>query len=593
MTAVTARVSAPPATHRSEVSGALLGLTTALWLVSLARMNVDATGSLGLLSAFPITMYLAFAVLTLSMTRAVYREERNAVLAAHIVLFLVMAHGTPAALYETLRYSWAWKHLGLVDYLARHHTVDTHVKNLNAYQSWPGFFSVAATWLVGSHASSWIGPAQWAPLFFELLDALALYAIFVTLEADRRVVWTAIWLYAVGNWIGQDYFSPQAFAFFLYLVALLLAVRYWGRRPHVPRGELEWRTGTDDRRSIGRAALGLVVLCSAAIASSHPLTPFVLVAALVLVGVIGGLRTRWLPVAVGGVVALWLATGALGYVRATLPSLLGGLMSLGGTVDQSLSKSAHASTSQHLVSMMGRGEVVVIVVVALAGLFGRWRRGGRDGTVVALAVAPVLILAGGPYGGEAVFRVYFFALPFLSFLAATACYPGPEHRRRASAALVFVVSLVTLSGFLFGYYGKEQWAHFSVGELRAAETVFANAPPGSLVVDGTGDYPIGFANFENVTYLHLAAESASSVTALLGAPEPVLYGWLTDSRYSRGYLVITRSEQLEADALGLLPKGSLGRIERILLASPRFTVLYHDADATVFTVARLAVARSR
>lgn len=591
------------ATHRARLSVALLVVATSLWLASLARIDVDAIGSFGLLSAFPITMYLAFAVLTVSMTRAIHREEHNAVLAAHVLLFLLIAHGTPAALYETLRYSWAWKHLGLVDYLARHHTVDSHVKNLNAYQSWPGFFAAATTWLVGSHASSWIGPAQWAPLFFEMLDALALYAVFDALETDRRVVWTGLWLFALGNWIGQDYFSPQAFAFFLYLVVILLVVRGLGRRPAMPRALTRFVRGTPagnrdalaphGRRPQSRAAVGMVVLCTAAIASSHPLTPFVLVVALVLVGLAGGLTVRWLPLAVAAVVVSWLVTGAQGYMRATLPSILGGLTSLSGTVDQSLSKSAHASASQHLVSMMGRGEVAVIVAVAVVGLLRRVRGGRWDATAVVLALAPVAILVGGSYGGEAVFRVYFFALPFLAYLAAACCYPTPEHRRRASAGLALVVSFATLTGFLFGYYGKEQWAHFSIGELHAAETVLEDAPPRSLVVDGTGDYPIGFANFENVTYLHLSAEPADSIAALLAAPEPFLYSWLTDSRYSRGFLIITRSEKAESDALGLFPRGTLDRIERVLLGSPRFTVLYHDADASVLTVARLDVARSR
>ena len=49
------------------------------------------------------------------------------------------------------------------------------------------------------------------------------------------MVWTGIWLFALGNWIGQDYFSPQAFAFFLYLVVVLVVVRWLGRRPAMPR----------------------------------------------------------------------------------------------------------------------------------------------------------------------------------------------------------------------------------------------------------------------------------------------------------------------------------------------------------------------
>ena len=448
-----------------------------------------------------------------------------------------------------------------------------HVTNLNAYQSWPGFFAVAATWLVGSHASSWLGPAQWAPLFFGLLDVLALHAVFTALDTDRRVIWTGVWLFALGNWIGQDYFSPQAFAFFLYLVVILLVVRFLAHRSD-------------------RTALGTVLLCTAAIASSHPLTPFVLVVAVGLVGLTGGIVARRLPFAVAAVVGAWLVTGALGYMRVTLPSILGGITTLGGTVDQSLAKSAHASASQHLVALAGRGEVAVVALVACAGVARRARTGRWDRTALVLAVAPAAILAGGSYGGEAAFRVYFFALPFLAFLAAACCYPSRGRRGVAASVFMVAVSAVTLTGFLFGYFGKEEWSHFSLDEVRAAETVFGAAPAHSLVVDGTGDYPIGFANFENVTYLHIAAEPADSVARLLAAPEPVLYGWLSDTRYARGYLVITRSEEAESDALGLLPHGALGRIASALLASPRFTVLYHGPDADVFTVARLDAART-
>ena len=605
-----ARVRSGP---RARLSIVGLALCAVLWLVSLVRIDVDAIGSLGLLSAFPITMFVALGVLTLSMARATHRREASAVLAAHVVLFLVIVHGTPAVLYETLRYAWAWKHLGLVDSLARHHVVDPHVKNLNAYQSWPGFFAAAAAWLAGSGATSWTGAAQWAPLFFELLDALALYAVLDALDADRRVVWTGVWLFALGNWIGQDYFSPQAFAFFLYLVVILVVVRRLGRRPPSPRAlarlarvpRIAPEDAPDDARDDARddapddapvrvrrsaetlAAAGVVLLCTAAIASSHPLTPFVLVCATVLLALARALRLRTLPVAVIAIVALWSATGALGYMRASLPSILRGLGTLGGTVDQSLSKTAHANASQHLVSTIGRGEVAVIAVVALAGLGRRIRNGRWDATAAVLAVAPVAILAGGAYGGEAVFRVYLFALPFLVFFAAACCYPTRAHERARSAVLAVLVSAITLTGFLFGYFGKEQWTHFTVGEVRAAEAVFDGAPPRSLVVDGSGDYPVGFANFEHVTYLDLVSEPPAEIDALLAAPEPFLYGWLTDARYSRGYLIITRSQKLESDALGQLPRGALDRIEKALLASPRFTVLYHDADASAFTVARL------
>ena len=256
---------------------------------------------------------------------------------------------------------------------------------------------------------------------------------------------------------------------------------------------------------------------------------FVSLALLTLAGVLTA-RRLWLGT--GAVVAIWLATGAQGFVRATLPSVLGGLAAFGGAVGNGVAASAQASASQRLVSVMGRAEVAVVVVLAVAGVVARLRRGRFDTAAVVLAVAPVAILVGGSYGGEAIFRVYLFALPFLAYLAASACYPTPGPSRSRPAVLVVAVSFVVMTGFLFGYFGKEGWAHFSTGEVRAAETVFGSAPAHSLVVDGTGDYPIGFANVENVTYLHLVGEPPRSIAALLAAPEPTLYDWLADTSYA-------------------------------------------------------------
>ena len=56
-----------------------------------------------------------------------------------MVALVAATHGTPALLYGTLRYSWAWKHLGIIDYIHRHGSVDPSLKTLGVYHNWPGF----------------------------------------------------------------------------------------------------------------------------------------------------------------------------------------------------------------------------------------------------------------------------------------------------------------------------------------------------------------------------------------------------------------------------------------------------------------------
>ena len=58
---------------------------------------------------------------------------------------------------------------------------------------------------------------------------------------------------------------------------------------------------------------------------------------------------------------------------------------------------------------------------------------------------------------------------------------------------------------------------------------------------------------------------------------------MENPEYEAAYLIITRSQIAEMEALGELPPQSLERIQRALLASPEFDVLVRNRDAIVFT----------
>jgi hypothetical protein len=585
----------------------LLVVVIVLWVVSLAKLQLSAIGSYGLMSALPGTMYAGLAVLTVSMVLAIHRGARQSVLVAHLVLFVFMVHGTPAIVYGTLRYAWAWKHLGIVDFLVSHHAVNPSSGDQLVYQNWPGFFTASTSWLAGSGLKSWTGIAQWAPPTFELLWSFAVLSLLRTVEADRRLAWLAVWFFVIGNWVGQDYFSPQAFAYFLYLAVLVVIFRWLARRPAMPSAlERLVRNGLDSRlspfvagdpdsdgysrttssRDQTRSAVILVLLFVTAIATSHPLTPMVLLCALFALAITGVLRVRTLPIMAVVPIFLWLVTGARSYTRKNSQTILSQFGALEGNVTTNLSKASHAVPAQHIVSTVGRAEVVFIALLAGVGVIRRIRSGSWDLAMMVLAVVPVAILAGGSYGGEAIFRVYLFALPFLAYFAAAACYPSKWSVRPRSALFALAASAVVLSTFLFAYYGKEQWAYFTHGEVLAAQTVFDNAPPNSLLVEGTPDFPTHFANYTNFTYVDISSEPPTSQDKVLAHPAQALYGWLSDARYTQAYLIITASQKAETEALGELPPGSLDKIEQRLLADSRFKVLYHDKDAVVFTVPR-------
>src|SRR4029453_5030138 len=73
------------------------------------------------------------------------------------------------------------------------------------------------------------------------------------LIADTDVRWIGLWLFLLGNWVGQDYLAPQAFAFLLTMAVLAIGLA-WLRKGPGRRGR--WIPGRWlDRLSALRAAV--------------------------------------------------------------------------------------------------------------------------------------------------------------------------------------------------------------------------------------------------------------------------------------------------------------------------------------------------
>jgi O-antigen/teichoic acid export membrane protein len=575
-----------------------LGTALGLWIASLAAIKTSAIGEYGLLSAMPVTYFAAIAVVILGVVLALQRGARLWILVAHAALFILIVHATPAIVYDTLRYAWAYRHVGIVELLQRTHRLSPSTPVLPIYQSWPGFFAAATALTESAGLKSALSFASWGPAFFELLNLGALVFVFSALTDDRRRIGLAVWLFLIANWVSQDYFAPQALGFFLYLVVIGIVLRYY-RRPEEQRPWRRARSSVPDlvpvdhasvvRGPERRAAALLLLVLFAAITSSHPLTPIVTCTALLGLLFLRVLTVRWPALVMLAMTAVWMATGARQYVVNQGSTITGQVGKLGSNVDSNLSDVGKLSHAQQLVATMGRGVVVALAVLAIIGFLRRVAAGHWDLESTWLCAAPAAIFVGGSYGGEAVFRVYLFALPFAAFLAAGAFYGNRAARARfGKGVLVLLLSCLLVAGFGFAYFGKEQWFYTSPSEFKAAQIVFQNAPPNSLLVSGTQNFPTAFDHQENFIYVSIADEPPVSRNSVIKDPVGVLYTWMADPVHAQAYLIFTRSQFLESDETGLMRRGELQRIEQKLLASDRFDVLYHDKDAVVLTVPRTA-----
>lgn len=619
---------------------ALLVSAVLLWLVTLPRIDLDDMSGLGLLSVMPWTGYASLIVLTVSFFIGVHQGRAVFEMAVHLAILILIFHATPALLSGTVRYSWAWKHIGIVDFIQRNGMVDPDIGVLDVYHNWPSAFGMAAFFTELAGFGSAASFAAWAPAVFNGLFVAALVSIFWSLTSNRRIVWTATWFFLITNWVGQDYFSPQAFTFFLYLVAIGILLRWFSKRPpvvvlswaerfrlRVLRGaqvlrlilregrvagtetaiishsdqeastSLEDAAKSDDARGRllattlrgqrqTRLMFGIILVILAAIITSHPLTPMMMIVGLSGLVVVGVGAARMLPIVAAALTAVWMLTGASSFVTRQFEAVTEVTGSVTSNISATFVDLSNAQVSQIVVAWMGRSLVAAVVVLAVIG-FIRWIRGGVfDLRPLVLLVAPLLMVVGGSYDGEAVFRVYLFALPFAVFLGAHAFFPERTGEPRpGAAAAVIGVGLVLMTAFLFAYFGKEDQYTFSLDEVRAAELVFGDAPDGTLLIEGSANYPSKFLFYERFVYVPISLEPQATHARILADPVGVMEEWMGNLDYPESYLIITASQKAEIEALGIMPAGTLDTIEAALLASPRFEALFYTENASVFTLA--------
>ncbi len=563
----------PP--HRQPPKGLLPVLATVLWAASLTSVHLSHMTDIGLVSILPWAFFAALLVLTVSFFLLLGEPQTGTgLLALHVVVLIVIVHASPAILYGTLRYSWAWKHVGVIDFILRHGGVDPRSPYLSPYHNWPGFFALSAllTKVAGAHSA--LSFASWAPAFFNLTFLGGLVLVFQGLTGDRHLIWLAVWLFFVTSWIGQDYFAPQAFAYFLWLVTMGICLRWLrpGTRP----------TEAGATGPSRPALVAIVALIMATVASSHQLTPFMMISSLSVLAIFGGLRPRTLPVVMAVLASGWIIYGAAAFLTDNVPSIIRSIGQLESNTSATFINLSHASAGQALVARIDRVLTASVFALAAAGAVRRWRCGLHDLTPVLLMAAPLPMLAANPYGGEMVFRVYFFALPFAAFLIASLlCAGTPPSGRRHKAATV-VLSVLLLAGLLFSYYGKERMYHFSPDEVAATRYIYSAAPRGAEIISITTNYPFAYQDYERYRYLLLGLEPSRSRSELLADPARKLANLMADSKFPTTYLLITQSQVAEADMTGIVPAGALGRIEAALRASRRFRTSFSRPTARVW-----------
>jgi len=625
----------PAPEHRWAVWSAvgLLVVGALLYWVPVAGVDLDAMNGYGLIGVLPVATLAGLVCIVLAFFVTLgFGRPRRWLLTLEILVFLISLHTVAQSLEAYARFPTAWQHAGLIEYIERNHTTDAY---LDARFSTAGFFAFIAFALKAVGQQNIEPLLRWAPAITELLYLIPFMLILRVLRATWRAKWLAAWLFVVANWVGQDYLSPQGFAFLLYLYFVAILVNWFRAHDETTRRAGRRRTAATakDRSGLYRMVWGakdpgelpappvglrekrvlllLLVLLVVVGTAAHQLTPFLMTAASFGLVVARRCSVRGMPFITGIMYAAWVSFMTVAYWAGHQGELFGGL----GKVTSNLSAGVGGRISQSSPEVAQVQQLRILFAVAIMGLAGlgllrrRWR-GIDDRVALVLLLVPFTSFGLQNYGGELALRVYFFMLPAACLLVAYVFFPAPfdapqvrtpkvrmrfgwlragPRRHWPAVALAAVFGILLGFGFLTVRYGNEAYEQVHPGDVKAFDTMLRETPRSRAIdvvwmstddpnlTGGTPVMPWGYRDFERqaFSYVQPTRSDPADLTQIQKALQ---------AAGPNGYFVTTRGNEKYQELEGGL-SGSYASVMRAALArSPKFRVVYSDAYAGVYAL---------
>ncbi|HEX2910682.1 MAG TPA: hypothetical protein VH186_07740 [Chloroflexia bacterium] len=582
----------------------LLFVSGGLWLWALPGFDYRAINDYGAAFNLPVPYFLAIGLLTAGFLTALgWSKIPSWLLLLYVVLLIFIIHGTLAVAYEAPRYSWTYKHIGVASYIQQYGTVNPAI---DIYHNWPGFFAFVALFTRLAGLDNALGFAAWAQVIFNLLYLGPLLFIFKALSQDRRLIWLCVWFFYLGNWVAQDYFSPQATGYFFYLVFLGMCLAYfklektpesvnikrWLRftplvslfQKIIKRSEVE----TEQRISLQRyQVIGLkltLLLIFVGLVATHPLTPYMTLPGILAMILFQRLGYRKLPLLMIVIMGFWLLFPAETYMTQNTGMFSYHFFRLFDNLSNNNVDLSGGTAGHIFISNTARVLSVIIFGLALIGGIRRFHRTYRDLPVALLIISPFPMFLLQDYGGEMIYRVFLFSLPWTVFFAASAFFPGPASgASRKTFLLTGVVSFFLLLMLVVAYYGNERMNNFSQDELQAAEYLYQTVPTGSLLLKPSFNFPYKFeSNYNQYVEMSVVDDPDNNHIAREPASLQPILDLMTAKNYPAAYFVFSRSQRQYIELAGKASSNWFDDLHKEVQNSKDFRLVFSNMDTEIY-----------
>jgi len=427
-----------------------------------AELNI---GFWGLIHSYSVSYFVGLGILSLSfITTLRLSSLKRMLLICQTSVFVIALWLLPVMVGSHPGNEMAYRNLVLVNGITEQglSLLKTHY-----YLSCPAFhifFSTLGGWFNINYESL-------IPIFPFIMQFLYLVPLFIFLRnilgADKeKHCWIGLWIFSLGNWIGQDYFSPQAVGVLLLLAILALITH---------RSLVE-----GNKRKKTMMYLSLLLLFGL-LAATHLLTSLTV---LCMVGAYTLVKRNWKLLRAIGlcvvIVIIWDFTLGFGYIARSFGEEAGileqyytetmrqrGLTGHTGALTfdpeyllrTNITASVSGSESHSAVVKVRIAYVTVFAMVMGLGVLYmlRHRRNRTNIAILAMALS-VLVLVPLRYAGwELAQRLYMFELPFVAYFGVMLL----ETKKKWIPPCLCILFMLLSVPFFISHYGNQASDYWS------------------------------------------------------------------------------------------------------------------------------------
>lgn len=449
-----------------ETVGIVLSAVVGLALVALGTSRDVLPPRVGLIGVVDPAWWIGVILLGISAVVAACRSGRLMVPALALMALVPVSQ---ALAYAEPVVTATAGHVGVVESLLTAHGAKP---GQDIYQAWTGMFAAQA-W-TGVHVPDWFALATWWPTYAQVAQLLAV-RILAARFLDVRRAWFVAVIFMLADGLNVAYFSPQYYAVApaFAIICLLL-----GRAPQ--------------QRALALGRVAAIIGLSGLIIVTHQLTPYILFCQLAMLVIWKVIRPWWAPVLLLVASAVWAVVNAAVLTKYVTPGAFGNLLA-------NIAPPAHGTPAlppQRAMQIWLAVPAAALLVIGIAGLIAliQHRRERWAWALASASVGPVFVAFGTDYGGEGIFRILLFALPWLSMLALRVRlpqrWPWAHRAARTRTVRIGATSLACfglIAAFLVAQTGMDWARAIRPGTAQAERTFERTAPDGSVLFSvGTG-----------------------------------------------------------------------------------------------------------